>query len=251
MPEPHRYEAYDQFAWFYSQGWGDDYHHHFQPVLEDCIFSRLPQGARVLDLCCGTGDLSRALAAHGFQVTGIDGSEEMLEYARRRVPGGEFFREDARSFSTTTDFDAVLSTFDSLNHILNLAELKTVFLNVRAALAPGGLFVFDLNMRDSFEALWRGSTATVEDEAVVITRGSYDAQTRLGRADVTLFRFEDGAWRRYDVAVFERCYAEEEIESTLASAGFECIEHRDAYELGMRTDVAIGRTFFFAVKPDR
>jgi SAM-dependent methyltransferase len=249
MPAPPRYEAYDQFAWFYSQGWGDDYHYQFRPVLEHHIAPRLPVGAHILDLCCGTGDLSRALAAHGFRVTGIDGSEEMLEFARLRVPQAEFIREDARSFSTTTSFDAVLSTFDSLNHILSLRELKTVFLNVRAALAPGGLFVFDLNMLDSFETLWRGSTATVEEEAAVITRGSYDPKTRLGKADVTLFRLEDGAWHRYDVAVLERCYTEQEIEDTLAAAGFERIEHRDACEVGMRTDIAVGRTFFFAVRP--
>jgi SAM-dependent methyltransferase len=105
----------------------------------------LPAAARVLDLCCGSGDLSRELLARGYQVTGLDGSPEMLRYARQRVPRTEFLLEDARSFACEARFDAVLSTYDSLNHILSLEELEAVFANVFRALVPGGLFFFDLH----------------------------------------------------------------------------------------------------------
>lgn len=248
MPGAQGYGAYDQFAWFYSQGWAEDYHKQARAVFEGHVFPRLPPGARVLDLCCGTGDLALALQARGYRVTGIDGSPEMLRYGRERVPEAEFLLEDARTFRLEAAFDAVVSTFDSLNHILELAELENVFRNVHRALVPGGLFVFDMNMEECFETLWRGADATVGDRSVSITQGSYDRSRKLGRADVTLFGLEDGVWRRSDVSVFERCYPREEIEAALAGAGFAGLTVRDAHEVGMRTDIALGRAFFFAVK---
>jgi SAM-dependent methyltransferase len=249
VPGPEPYGVYDLFAWFYNQGWGSDYHRQAAPVFENHVFPRLPAGARVLDVCCGTGDLTRGLVARGYRVTGIDGSEEMLRFARRQTPGAEFRRADARCFTFHSRFDAALSTYDSLNHILELAELESAFACVFDALVPGALFVFDLNMQVAFETHWGGTFASVEESCAGITRGSYDPETKIGRVDLTLFRLA-GTWHRVDVAVLERCYSEEEVTGALAGAGFTAIEPRDAWELGMRGDAAIGRVFFFALKPE-
>ncbi len=243
------YGVYDLFAWFYNQGWGSDYHQQATPVFEQHVFPRLPAGAKVLDVCCGTGDLSRALAARGYRVTGIDGSEEMLHFARERTPDAEFVMADARCFSIDSRFDAAISTYDSLNHILQIEELESAFSSVRRALAPGGLFFFDLNTEAAFDNVWHGSFGTVEETAAGITRASYDAVRKLGRVDLTLFRLEGDRWLRSDVAVIERCYPVEHVTAALGRAGFESIEARDAWELGMRGDTAIGREFFFAVNP--
>jgi SAM-dependent methyltransferase len=241
------YGVYDHFAWFYSKGWGLDYHKQVRPVLENHLFSRIPGGARVLDICCGSGDLSRVLADHGYKVTGIDGSAEMLNYARQLVPNAEFRLEDARDFHCEPEFQAALSTFDSLNHVLTLCELERVFANAFRALVPGGLFVFDLNMETAFETLWRGSFSSMDDRAVGITNGSYDPDEKVGRAQVTLFRPESGdLWRRSDVTVLEKCYTEEEVTGALDRTGFTTVESHDAWELGMRGDIALGRSFFFA-----
>jgi SAM-dependent methyltransferase len=242
------YGVYDLFAWFYNQGWGSDYHRQAAPVFEDHVFPRLPAGARVLDVCCGTGDLTRVLVARGYRVTGIDGSDEMLRFARRQTPGAEFRRADARSFIFNSRFDAALSTYDSLNHILELAELENAFACVFDALVPGGLFVFDLNMQPAFETHWNGTFASVEESCAGITRGSYDACAKIGRVDLTLFQLA-GTWHRTDVTVLEKCYSEEEVSGALDRAGFTAIEARDAWELGMHGDAAIGRVFFFAAKP--
>jgi len=247
VPGGERYTTYDQFAWCYSKGWGEDYHRQARAVLDRHVFPRLAPGSRVLDLCCGSGDLAVVLQANGFSVTGIDGSARMLEFARERAPEADFLLEDARTFRFEAQFDAVLSTFDSLNHLLTIEELECVFGNVHAALAGGGLLVFDLNMLESFETLWRGASADVQDDAVVITRGSYNPVERIGRADITMFRLE-GAWQRSDVTVLEKCYSEDEVRGALDRAGFYRLWARDAFELGMSGDTALGRTFFFAEK---
>ncbi len=250
MPDAEPYGVYDPFAWFYNQGWGSDYHQQAAPALERHVFSRLPAGARVLDVCCGTGDLSRVLAAHGYRVTGIDGSEEMLRFAREQTPGAEFRLADARRFSVGSRFAAALSTYDSLNHILDPRELDGAFSSVWRALVPGGLFVFDMNTEESFETLWCGSTGTVEETAAGITRASYDPVQKIGRADLTLFRLVEGTtWGRSDITVLERCYPVEDVTAALGRVGFTGIEARPAWELGMQGDMAVGRVFFFAVRP--
>ncbi len=242
------YSAYDPFAWYYRRGWGDEFHVNARPVLDRHVFTRLPEHARILDLCCGSGDLTAFLIHRGYTVTGIDGSAEMLRYAREQAPAAAFLHHDARSFDLPPEFDACLSTFDSLNHMLEIDELEQVFRNVHRALKPNGLFVFDLNMEEAFEDQWRGTWGAVEDDSVGLTRGTYDAHRRLGRADVTVFRKEAGGmWSRTDTSVYERCYTEHEVTGALGRAGFVDIQAREAGELGMK-ELAAGREFFFGTK---
>ena len=223
-------------------------------ALERIVFSRLAPGARVLDLCCGSGDLCQALIPRGYQVTGLDGSEEMLRYARAKAPSAEFLHRDARDFELRSVFDAVLSTFDSLNHVLTLPELERVFVNARRALVPGGFLCFDLNMETCFRTIWRGASSSIEPDRVWMVRGSYDPDQKMGRVELTMFRPEKGAdqpprcWRRLDVTIAERCYAPEEIQGGLERAGFRALETHDAYDLGMRGDTGTGRSFFVGFK---
>lgn len=244
---PAPYSAYDDFAWLYSQDWGADFHRQALPALQSFCLARLPAGARLLDLCCGSGDLSALLVSRGFAVTGLDSSAEMLRYARRKAPQAALVRADARQFCFRPVFDAALSTFDSLNHIADLRELLRVFENVYAALRPGGLFVFDLNMEPSFQTLWRGVSAKVSEECVWVLRGSYDPERRMGRAELTIFRKQHG-WRRSDVTIEERCYSEQEVLSALHQAGFRDAECHEAWELGMTGEAGEGRSFFRARK---
>lgn len=121
-----RYAEYDAFAWTYNRYWGRDAVQRFLPVLEKLVLPHLPPDAHVLDLCCGTGQLAQALAERGYQVTGIDGSEEMIRFARINAPNVDFIIEDARQFHLPGTYHAVISTYDSLNHVTSLEELTQV-----------------------------------------------------------------------------------------------------------------------------
>jgi ubiquinone/menaquinone biosynthesis C-methylase UbiE len=59
-PHSARYTAYDRFAWVYDRYWAGDFATRVLPVLERLLLASLPAGARILDLCCGTGQLARA-----------------------------------------------------------------------------------------------------------------------------------------------------------------------------------------------
>jgi len=140
------YSDYDPFASIYNKYWGDDFTPRVFPILEQMVLRQLPTGARILDLCCGTGQLAGTLTALGYRVTGIDGSPEMLKFARGNAPDAEFINADARTFKLPQQYEAVFSVFDSLNHVMSLEELTDVFRNVYAVLREGGYFFFDMNM---------------------------------------------------------------------------------------------------------
>ena len=66
-----RKQSYDDFAWFYARHWNEQYHGAAFPILERILLSRLKRGARVLDVCCGTGHLAGRLNEQAFSVTGL------------------------------------------------------------------------------------------------------------------------------------------------------------------------------------
>lgn len=219
---------YDPFAWFYDEHWCRSVTGDFLRALTRLLLPRLAPRARQLALGCGTGRLAADLPARAFSVTGLDISEEMLAYARRNAPAAEFVAADARAFALPPVFDAAISTFDSINHILSLGELAAVFRNVRRSLAEGGVFFFDVNLEMGFREHWREHYSAVEAERVCLVKGYYDAAARLGRYDFTLFRQQDGCWHRSDFSISERCYTKSELRESLRGAGFRRITFFDA-----------------------
>lgn len=216
-----RYTAYDRFAAIYNRHWGDFAQRVLDP-LQDLCLRHLPKKARVLDLCCGTGQLAHLLTERGFRVTGIDGSEEMLNYARENAPNAHFVAADARNFDLGTGYQAVVSTYDSLNHIMTLDELRQVFEHVYLSLIPGGVFVFDMNLEAGFTNNGMSSYGMVEDDHAYAVKTEYDSATQEGRFHVTMFfKGEKGAaWEQADLTLVQRAYPLSALETTLTEVGF-------------------------------
>jgi demethylmenaquinone methyltransferase / 2-methoxy-6-polyprenyl-1,4-benzoquinol methylase len=92
-------------------------------------------GGRVLDACCGTGDLALAARAAGGSVVGVDFSEAMLERARRKAPDVEWVQADATSLPFEAgEFDAVTVGFG----IRNLADLEAGLRELARVTRTGG-----------------------------------------------------------------------------------------------------------------
>jgi ubiquinone/menaquinone biosynthesis C-methylase UbiE len=110
-----------------------------QIIATQWVIDRLPPGARVLDLGCGTGvPTAGMLVESGLEVIGVDVSTEMLTLARRNVPSGRFVAMDVLQLdSSLGDFDAVVAFFSLL--MLRRSEIPPVIRRIRAVLRPGGL----------------------------------------------------------------------------------------------------------------
>jgi SAM-dependent methyltransferase len=235
---------YDRMASIYDTHFGA-YSRRVIPVLEKLVLASLPQSARILDVCCGTGHLAAALSERGFVVSGVDGSAQMLRIAQRNAPRAEFLFDDVRKFRQLERFDAAVSTYDSINHILEGAELRATFENVYHALLPGGRFVFDMNMEEGYRCRWGGTLRGFDNSRPFMIRAFYSPAERLARNVVAWLG--DEAEGAAEITILERCYSELEVRSALTEARFQDIEVYDGQrDLGL--DGEIGRSFFSCKK---
>jgi SAM-dependent methyltransferase len=240
--------SYDDVAAMYHTLWADSYLPGALPALERLFFCRLAPMARVLDVCCGSGHVTAELARRGYELTGVDSSRELIAIARHHLPQVDFYVQDVRDLQLKGPFDAALSTFDSLNHILSLEDLHAVFSGVYAALKAGGLFVFDMNLEEAYSLDLHQWLVNIRPDAVGLSRGLYDPVTHTAHTELVWFtkKGSQDCWQRRQSIVEERCYEKQDIVKALQFAGFRAIETASAAELSVDKEFGFGRYFFSA-----
>lgn len=129
------------------QGWAEKarfYDDHFAGVTRQAIDPLLEglgdiSGRRLIDICCGTGDLAEAAALGGAQVTGVDFAEPMIEIARARVPAAQFEVGDAEKLSfEDASFDAATCAFG----LWHVADPDSAISEAARVLKPGGTYSY-------------------------------------------------------------------------------------------------------------
>ena len=240
--------SYDDIAGMYHALWANSYLPAALPALEALFFSRLRPRARVLDVCCGSGHVTKELLKRGYRVIGIDSSAGLIEIAKQYLPEAELHVQDVRHLEVTGPYDGALSTFDSLNHILSLEDLHAVFSGVYDALGTGALFVFDMNLEEAYALDLHQWTVNIRHDAVCLSRGLYDAVTHTAHTELIWFRQTDSqsCWQRRQSIVEERCYEKHDIMRALQFAGFQGVEVRGASDLCADKEFGNGRYFFSA-----
>ena len=102
----------------------------------------------LLDLGCGTGGHALILAERGYEVTGIDISEEMLKQAKKKAKNKNlrtrFKKCDIRNFSLNEKYDAAIAMFDVMGYINADEDIIEILCRVKSHLKPRGLFIFDV-----------------------------------------------------------------------------------------------------------
>ena len=100
----------------------------------------------VLDLACGTGSVSEYLSDLGYNVIGLDLSDEMLTVASsKQIKNTMFIKGDMTDFELPHKVDCCVCSLDSINHLKDIVEVKKCFDCVYNSLNDGGVFVFDVN----------------------------------------------------------------------------------------------------------
>jgi SAM-dependent methyltransferase len=241
----------------------------------------------VAELGCGTGKMTRLLAAAGYDMIGVDNSEEMLEIAREAEYEADawsaaeawdeadetdeleeyaelgqpdepeesdesdepdepdepdesdepadrgilYLLEDMRELELYGSVRAVVSVCDSMNYILEEADLREVFSRVHEYLEEDGVFIFDLNTVYKYRDLL-GETTIAEnrEEGSFIWENYFDEESAVNEYDLTLYIREDGeSYRRFEEVHYQRAYDLKTIDRLLADAGMELTAAYDAF----------------------
>ena len=195
----------------------------------------------VLELGCGTGSMTEILAGYGYDMIGVDNSEDMLEIAmEKKIGSGHdilYLLQDMRGFELYGTVRAVVSVCDSVNYITEPEELREVFRLVNNYLDPGGVFIFDFNTEYKYrEILGEQTIAEDRGECSFIWDNCYYEEERINEYDLTLFIRDEEAshaggelYRKYQETHFQRSYTLNEMKELIRKSGLEFVTAYDAF----------------------
>lgn len=207
------------------------------------------EAGKVLDLACGTGNMSILFARDNYQVTGVDRSSGMLEVARQKAKeeGLEinFIEADLCSFQVKERYDLAISLFDSLNYILKLEDLKKVFKNVYDSLRDGGIFVFDVNTISRLMSIEPGTTILNGEDYTCIWEDIVNKEEKLWQVKLKIYHKDTGEY--HEEFHQETGYKIADLKEGLKEAGFQDMDVYNAYTFTEASD-SDNRIYFVALK---
>ena len=188
----------------------------------------------VLDLGCGTGTLTELLARRGYDMIGVDLSEEMLRIAvdKREKSGLDilYLCQDMRELELYGTVGAVVSVCDSVNYLLEEDDVVQTFRLVNNYLYPEGLFIFDFNTIYKYAEIIGDTTiAENREECSFIWENTYYEEERINEYDLTIFVREVGdRYRRFQETHLQRGYSLKEMRGMVEAAGLLFVDAIDA-----------------------
>lgn len=221
---------YEEFAEIYSMGNYSDFSGKMAEALPEVLEHLNFKPRTILDVACGDGTFAAAMAAKGYRMTGLDASGHMLAYAREKA--GDYGADidlvlgDMRTLEFDGVFDLATCWFDSLNYLIDPADLAGTLQGVCRALRPGGLFIFDMNTVYGLAVNWREYPVWIQnddDGVFEVHRCEYDFETNLAVMRITGFIRDGSRWRRFDEVHRERAYSQAEVKEHLVDAGFQVL----------------------------
>lgn len=242
-------DAYTGFAEVYDLFMEDvPYEAWCEQIVEILQGEQITEGL-LLDLGCGTGTLTRLLAEKGYDMIGVDGSQEMLMEAREKTNGQDilYLCQDMRAFELYGTVRAIVCTCDTMNYLLTPEDFIQTVRLANNYLDPGGLFIFDLNTLYKFRELMGNATiAENAEDASFIWENYFDEETGRNEYDLTLFiRQEDGLFARVTELHEEQGYSHEEVCEFLKAGGMELVRVFDA-QTGQPPAATTEKVFYIA-----
>lgn len=228
---PTTMDPYDVLGEVYDQESHEEVSRAFFRTLRP-LLKKVGRLGPVLELGCGTGNLSARLAEAHFCVVGVDRSRRALRVARKRCARNgrnvTLVRSDLATLPAMPKCAAALACGDVVNHILSGRKLLRIFTRARANLQPGGLFAFDSLNRFCFESYWADRTYYMEGASGdLIMECDWNERTRLGTARVVVLRRTSQGYRKSEVLIQEKLYERHELRALLRRARFSNIRPRE------------------------
>lgn len=217
---------YHDFASVYDQLQDADYEQfadYYEQIFEK--FNLKPE--LVLDLACGTGNVTLAMAQRGYDMIGIDLSVEMLNIAREKAAdAGQnilFLNQDMTEFELYGTVDTIICALDGINYLTEDGQLEQVFRLAENYLNPGGIMIFDINSEYKLKHILGEKTFVNEENGIYyVWQNFYESDTGICRFVLNFFRRQtDGSYLRFDEFQEERVYTESEIRAIAECSNLE------------------------------
>lgn len=185
-----------------------------------------PDAQSMLDVGCGTGEITHRLQQEGFQMTGIDLSSDMLTVAQQKDPRSniKWMHQDMTALEGLKGYDCVVSYCDVFNYLTEDYQVQRAFDSIYYSLDAGGLFMFDVHSLDHIQEDLSGATfAEVRDDLSYIWFCDPGEKLNSVVHDLTFFVQNGKNFQRFDEVHEQRGYERKVLECWLNQTGFELL----------------------------
>lgn len=217
--------AYEVFADYYDRLTGNVEYKKRAGYLLSLLQKHNHDAGLTLDLACGTGSLTLELKKMGVDIYGIDGSADMLSVAlQKAAQEGEqilYLCQKMQSIDLYGTIDTCLCTLDSINHIVNKADVAKTFNRVSLFMNKGGLFVFDVNTVYKHREVLSDNVFVFDTDEVYCVWQNTPMDDDVVEISLDFFIPEGDNYYRMTETFRERAYSAQELTEMLKSAGFE------------------------------
>lgn len=207
----------------------------------------------IIDLGCGTGEITYQLAEKGFQLTGVDLSAEMLAIAEQKQQRYNlqntirWINMDLRELETATTYDIAISFCDVINYIVDEQEVEQVFNRVFDSLSSGGLFLFDVHSERYLRGLTNQTFGEVRDNASYLWFCHEGTEMGMVEHDLTFFiKNDQQLYDRIDEYHTQRTFSIQKYQDILSRCGFDLKCICNDFQTTLSDDA--DRIFFVAEK---
>lgn len=222
--------SYGDFAFFYDNLTDNvDYEKRCSYISSLLAENGVGEGI-LLDLACGTGTMSIMLSALGYDVIGVDASEDMLSVAQeKKMNSGEdviFLCQKMQELDLFGTINAAVSTLDSINHVTDENDVKEIFRRVSLFMEDKGVFVFDVNTPYKHKNILGDNTFVYDTDEVYCVWQNTTDDNLLTKVSLDLFEKDEDdeeTYYRYSEEFYERAYEIDKIKSWLEQYKFEVI----------------------------
>lgn len=224
--------SYGEFAYIYDQLMQDmDYDLWINYIKR--IFERFNVKPNIiLELACGTGNFCIRLARQGYDMIGLDISQDMLNVAVPKAKDSNvdvlLLQQDMKNFELYGTVDVILCLLDSINYITSESDLLQVFKLVKNYLNPGGLFIFDINSAYKLKKVLGNNIFTVDEDEnengiFYVWENNYDQKSKICEFYLTFFICDGEKYDRVDEIHREKAYSISSIRKYVRQAGLELL----------------------------
>lgn len=215
-------EAYGGFAQVYDEFMDNvDYHQWCDYAIKLLKKYGVTDGPLV-EIGCGTGTGTMLFAKAGYEMTGIDISQEMLEIAESKKESEDilYVLQDATEMELPYKVPAMVSIGDSMNYITDYGDFTMVLKRVNKFLDKNGIFVFDLKTRKYFSDIGETTIAEDREDCSFIWENYFDKETNINEYYLSVFvRGNDGRYDKYEEEHFQRGYTLDEVKKAVEMSG--------------------------------